>query len=71
MFCPYGDSQYNREWVKVKDAMAPRLRKVDRGEPGKGLVQLRVAKLDALGFTWNLGLGHGCHHKRAGGTSGL
>ena len=51
--------------------MPPRLRKVDRGEPGKGLVPVRVAKLDALGFTWNLGLGHGCHHRRAGGTSGL
>jgi cobalamin biosynthesis protein CobT len=39
------------EWVK---GQRYRKKKLDRGEPGKGMTAARAAKLEALGFVWEL-----------------
>jgi hypothetical protein len=34
-----------------------RKRKLDRGEPGEGMTVVRAARLDKLGFAWELSAG--------------
>jgi hypothetical protein len=59
----HGDCNVPRCWTEDPrlgrwvDKQRELKRKLDRGEPSEGMTAVRVAKLEALGFTWELSVG--------------
>jgi hypothetical protein len=58
--CRHGDCNVPRHWAEDPplgrwvDKQRARKKMLDRGEPSEGMTAARVAKLEALGFAWQL-----------------